>query len=73
MRNLIFELQQELHRIRLLSVENGKRGSSDTIWGSGSLAKSWSATYENWRNLRAQGGDKFALSLGYGSRPQPEN
>ena len=66
MNNPIFEAHLKLEELSRQSIANSKGGSSNTIWGSGSLSREWGETYDRWMTLRARAGNKFALDLGYG-------
>lgn len=70
MNNSIDLALQELRELLKQSGINSRSHNPDTIWGasSGKLFKAWACTYQRWMDLRANAGNAFALSLGYGQK-----
>ena len=62
----ILELSRRLNEIQKQGVANVRAGLPGILALGSALGEEFEVTYEKWMNLRAQAGDKFALSLGYG-------
>jgi hypothetical protein len=69
MRDLIAQAEARLMAVYHEGVGNCRRGHPDRLFSPptpGSVSQRFEDAYETWMRLRAQAGDRFALSLGYG-------
>lgn len=71
MRDAITQAKDRLTAIYYEGIENCRRGRPDRLFSSpvtGSVSLRYQEAYDTWMQLRAQGGDRFALFLGYGKQ-----
>ena len=69
-----YQASHVVEAARMAGVAECRRGHFDQgcLSNTSPAGKQFASAYGTWMRLRAQAGDKFALSLGYGSSPQTE-
>lgn len=66
MNDPIYQAKLRVEALLKQGAANVRAGKPGVLAPGSTLGEEFEVTYEKWMNLRAQAGDKFALSLGYG-------
>lgn len=62
----------QVEAIRQESLANIRVGKACILTPGSEIGERFEAAYQTWMTLRAQAGDRFALSLGYGPKSHQE-